>query len=233
MKLKALLISAAVVTALSGTAQAADIDVKILNLTNGTYFTPLVFAAHDSSADVFEVGTEASAELAAIAEGGDISGLVTALDGIAAVAENPAGGLLGPAQDATASLNTGDYEYLSIAAMILPTNDAFVGLDAWKIPSTPGTYTVNLNAYDSGTEANDEIRGGGAPGVAGFPAPAGSPVDTGSGSAGTGIAATAEGFVHIHRGVIGDQDATGGVSDIDSSQHRWLNPVARVTVTVK
>ena len=39
--------------------------------------------------------------------------------------------------------------------------------------------------------------------------------------------------VHIHPGVLGDTDMNGGASDLDSRVHRWLNPVARVTVIVK
>jgi len=51
------------------------------------------------------------------------------------------------------------------------------------------------------------------------------------GTGAQGLDATAEGFVSIHRGVIGDLDENGGPSDINAVVHRWLNPVARVTVT--
>ena len=75
-----------------------------------------------------------------------------------------------------------DKPYLSILSMLIPTNDAFVGLDSVKIPTEPGTYTYMLHAYDAGTELNDELNsmrtdiveqggtplgGYGAPGVAG------------------------------------------------------------------
>ena len=115
--------------------------------------------------------------------------------------------------------------------MMLPTNDGFIGLNSYKIPTEAGTYTVNINGYDAGTEANDEIvNGGGAAGTPGIPAAPGG--DAGSG--GTGAAgADTNPTVHIHRGVLGDTDATGGTSDLDSRIHRWLNPVARVTITVK
>ncbi len=39
-------------------------------------------------------------------------------------------------------------------------------------------------------------------------------------------------MVHIHRGIMGDQDPDGGKSDLDSSLHRWEGPVARVVVKV-
>ena len=121
--------------------------------------------------------------------------------------------------------------YLSLATMILPSNDGFTGISQWKIPEEAGTYTVNLNAYDAGTEANDElITGGGAPGVAGIPAAPGS----NSGSNGTGVTTTETNtMIHIHPGTLGDDDAMGGKSDLTNTVHRWLNPVATLTVVVK
>jgi len=117
-----------------------------------------------------------------------------------------------------------------IVAMLLPTNDGFAGLNAVDIPTDPGTYEFYVAAYDAGTEANDELlTGGGAPGVAGIPAdPGGLAGANGTGAAGTDANTT----VHIHRGSLGDTDAAGGASDLDSRVHRWLNPVIRVTVTV-
>ena len=228
-------ISAAVLAAsISSSAFATDFSVDVTNLTQGIYFTPLLVAAHDADSRLFASGAAASTNLQAMAEGGDISGLsadVSAAGGV--VEENPAAGLLGPGQTASAMLNTDsapENGYLSVVAMMLPTNDGFMGLNAVSIPTEPGTYTYNVNAYDAGTEANDEIRGGGAPGTPGYPAPG--PIDASSGMNGTGVAAAVEGFIHIHRNVIGDTDATGGSSDIDATVHRWLNPVARVTITV-
>lgn len=213
---------------------ATDFDVTVTNLTNGVYFTPLLVAAHTPDSRLFASGAAASAGLQEMAEGGNIATLSADLSGAGAVVvENPAAGLLGPGESTTTNLNTDnatENNYLSVVAMLLPTNDGFLGLNAIEIPSEPGTYTYNVNAYDAGTEANDEIRGGGAPGEAGFPAPG--PVDASSGMNGTGVQAEVEGFVHIHRNVLGDTDVAGGVSDIDSTRHRWLNPVARVRVTV-
>ncbi|HMW73524.1 MAG TPA: hypothetical protein PKD17_16980, partial [Cellvibrionaceae bacterium] len=54
------------------------------------------------------------------------------------------------------------------------------------------------------------------------------------GTGGTGIVgASVEGFVHIHRGVIGDTTMLGGTSDLNAATHRWLNPVGRITLTVE
>jgi hypothetical protein len=224
----------ALATLVAAPAYAVDFDVEISNLTRGSYFTPFLVTAHADTARLFSVGEPASAGLQAMAEGGDISGLAADVAALGATSvENPAGGLLGPGESAMASLNTDaapDNTRLSIVSMILPSNDGFMGLNAIEIPTVPGVYTFSVNAYDAGTEGNDEVLGSGAPGQPGFPAPP--PVAASSGTGAVGIPAIAEGFVHIHRNVIGDDDLNGGVSDIVNTQHRWLNPVVRVVVTV-
>lgn len=230
MKLK-ISLAAAILATSSTFTQAARLNVTITNLTQGIYFTPFVVGGHDDSARMFETGQPASTQLQAVAEGGDISGFVSLLNGIGAdVVENPAGGLLAPGSDASFTIDTGDLGYLSMVSMLLPTNDGFAGLDSWLIPSEPGVYTVNLNAYDAGTEANDEIvNGGGAPGVPGIPAAPGGD----AGANGTGVTDTESNqTVHIHRGVLGDDDPTAGRSDLDSRVHRWLNPVIRLRIEV-
>ncbi len=211
---------------------AQDLDIKLTNLTNAIYFTPLLVAAHNSSTHLFMEGSAASTNLQAMAEGGDISGLSTDVQALAGnVVENPAGGFLNPGVSTSFSLtNNSSNTHLSITAMLLPTNDGFVGANSIEIPTTPGTYTYHLNAYDAGTEANNEvINGGGTPGVLGIPADPGSNAGTGA----TGVTTTESNTtIHIHRGNLGDSNSTAGDSDLDSSVHRWLNPVAELVITV-
>jgi len=225
-------LAATVCACMAMPAAATQFSVRITNLTNGITYTPFLVAAHPATTSLFTVGEVASPQLQTMAEGGDIAGLVTELEAVnATVVANPAGGLLGPAESTTADLNTDgtDNTLLSVVAMLLPTNDAFAGLNAIPIPTEPGVYVHNVNAYDAGTEANDEIvNGGGAPGAPGIPAAPG-----GSGTGATGVTGVdTNNTVHIHRGAIGDTDPTGGASDLDSTVHRWLNPVVRVTITV-
>lgn len=217
----------------SATTQAETVTVEVVNLTQGLHFTPLLVAAHPTAADTFEVGAAASASLQAMAEGGSIAALSSDLGSAGAVvSENPAAGLLAPAASASATLSDVDLSatpQLSVLAMLLPTNDGFVGLDA--IALRAGTHTYFANAYDAGTELNDErlVPGAGGPGQAGIPAdPSGA-----AGSGGTGVSAASTSTVHIHPGALGDTDASGGASDLDSRVHRWLNPVAKITVTVE
>lgn len=218
---------------LNAAASAQELTVEITNLTNGIYYTPLLVSAHNRQTDLFELGQPASASLQMMAEGGDLTGLITDLEAAGANnAVNPAGGLLAPGQTATAHLSTvKGNRYLSVVAMLLPTNDGFVGLDAVRIPRHPGTYTYYLNGYDAGTEANDEIiNGGGAPGTPGIPADPGGHSGTGA----TGVTDSEQNTrVHIHPGVLGDMDPNGGVSDLNAAVHHWLNPIARVTVHVQ
>ncbi|MCU7853279.1 MAG: spondin domain-containing protein [Candidatus Thiodiazotropha sp. (ex Monitilora ramsayi)] len=218
----------------SGNLLAEEVNIKITNLTNATYFTPLLIAAHDRRTHLFQLGTEASANLQAMAEGGDTSGLIS--DVMAAggqFVDNPAGGLLPPSGVAEAVINVrGKHSrYLSVTAMLLPTNDGFVGLDGLRIPKKRGTYTYYLRGYDAGTEANDEIiNGGGSPNTLGIPADPG-------GNGGVGGTSTVgpdhNPTVHIHRGVIGDDDPTGGPSDLDARIHTWQGPVAKLVIRVK
>ena len=225
---KAVLGTTLAFTLLTGSAYAQKVTVTVQNLTHGSHFTPLLVAAHDNNTHLFQSGSAASAHLQAMAEGGDTSGLITDLDAAGALHDS-ASSLLGPGESFTSiEIDTDgtDNNYLSIVGMVLPTNDGFVGVNSWHIPSTPGTYRMPALAYDAGTEANDELLGldnAGAPG-----APSGSAGAGGTGAAGTDTNQS----IHVHRGVLGDTDASGGASDFDSRVHRWLNPVARVTVTV-
>lgn len=232
MNTKAFLLTCGVL-ACSAQSHAEMISVELTNLTHGTYFTPLLLTAHTAEHHLFSVGEMASDELQAMAEGGSLDGLASIATSISAsTVQNPAEGMLAPgAKVMVEDWDTGTNQYLTITAMLLPTNDGFVGLDSWHIPSTPGTYTVMLNGYDAGTEANDEIvNGGGMPGAPGIPANPG----MNGGENATGVTdAETNMAVHIHRGVIGDTDAEGGISDLDARIHRWLNPVAKLVVTVK
>lgn len=225
-------LSLSVATAAPAHAGQRTVEVEVTNLTQAIWFTPLLFAAHDRDLRLFQVGTAASGSLQAMAEGGDLTGLINDLMAASGdFVDNPASGLLAPGQSASAELPVDhDNRFLSITAMLLPTNDGFVGLDALAIPRRPGTYTYYLNGYDAGTEANDElITGGGAPGVAGIP---GDPSGLG-GTGGDGVAMMeVNPMVHIHRGVLGDLDESGGPSDLNAAYHRWLNPVAKLTLTV-
>lgn len=233
MKIKQTLQSISVLSTLLIASQvnATELEVKLLNLTHSISFTPILVAAHDQQTSLFHLGETATTALQKMAEGGDTSDLKTAVSAASGVNLDLSTTPTLAGVTSIGMIDTGANMYLSLTAMMLPTNDGFVGLDSWKIPTEAGTYTIMLNAYDAGTEINDEIiNGGGAPGVPGIPADP-------SGNAGTGATGAssieANDSVHIHPGNLGDTDTMGGISDLNSTIHRWLNPVAKLVVTVK
>lgn len=228
------IVLASVAALTTATASARELTVEVTNLTNAVYFTPLLIAVHNRDTHLFQSGMPASENLQKMAEGGDISGLSADVDAAGGIhVDDPAGGVLAPGGIATATLNAegAGKTHLSIVAMLLPTNDGFVGLESLAIPKAHGRYVYWVPGYDAGTEANDEIiTGGGEPNVPGIPADPG----RNSGSYGTGAAGPDQNpNVHIHRGVLGDTDPAGGPSDLDSTIHRWQNPVAKVVVMVR
>jgi len=227
------LLSLAVLAALSSQVTAAQLEITINNATAGTAFTPLAVSAHNMGGDFYQIGEKASDALVTMAEGGNVSKLLDMVNmsgkGMA-TQQNPEGGLTLPGMSHTFMIDSMDYKYLSLVAMLLPTNDGFVGLDSWMIPKKSGTYTIKLDGYDAGSELNDEIvNGGGAPGTAGIPfAPTG--MKQMGGMAYPYLSENS--YVHIHPGVVGDTDAMGGYSDLDSRVHRFMNPVASITIKV-
>lgn len=214
--------------------QAAELEIKIQNISHGMYFAPLLVSAHAADQHLYTLGEDAGLAIQTMAEGGNLDPLITMTDALGSNnVVNPAAGPTMPGQVVEAMLTTTEgNDALSITGMMVPSNDAFVGLDAWKIPTDAGTYEFYLNAYDAGTEANDEIRGGGAPGEPGLPTLPFFDAEVGHG--GTGVTSVESNTkVHVHPGSIGDNDQNAGMSDLDNKLHRWLNPVAKVTVTVK
>ena len=143
-------------------AQPATYDISVENITSGQYFTPVNFAAHDSSADVFSRGAAPSPGVIAVAERGEVPVLAAEL--AAAIDANGLGvsGVIGdapiaPGQVVTTEFTT-DENRLSIVSMIICTNDGFGGLDSAWLPSVGRTHTFYLAGYDAGAELNTENR---------------------------------------------------------------------------
>lgn len=228
--MKKLLLPLAVSMLAAAQSQAAQLEISIANISGGNTFTPVIAAAHSKDTYLFKTGTMASDELAMMAEGGAVSGLEAMVASSGAGVTSVAAGMTSAGESNMTTIDSMDYKYLSLAAMILPTNDGFVGLDSWIIPQVSGTYFIRVNSYDAGSELNDEIvNGGGALGAAGIP---GAPGGQG-GMGAMGIPGVMESnYVHPHPGVIGDFDKEGGYSDVNAAVHKWQDPIALVTVKV-
>ena len=191
------------------------VEVSVTNLTRGQILSPVFVARHDAGAEpLYALGQESSDSLAKMAEDADASGLLADWDpetngNVAeAMVVDLNGGPIKPGETVTMNFDINDGKsMMSFASMLVTTNDAFIGVNALDLSKS---RTVNLNAYDSGTEANSED-------CAYIPGPpcgnhAHDPAD-------------AEGFIYVHAGVHG-----GSGSDLDPATHDWRNPTARLTV---
>ena len=203
-----------VATAMNGTW-----EVTITNLTQAQLFTPLVAIAHVADYQMFRPGEAASEALEVMAEGGDTSGLVDA----AAAATNDDrfssdshNALLEPGQSVTLTV-TGRVRRarISVASMLIPTNDTFIALNAIE-PPRRGSVEYMVPAWDAGTEVNDQScqhMPGPRCGGEGFSVEGG------------------EGQVYISAGFhdLGSVDADG-FEVLGPARYDWRNPAALVTV---
>lgn len=195
-------------------------EVTITNITPGQSFTPQLVVTHPGDAILFRLGEPASEALEILAEAGDTTPLTEALGGVATDIQTIPG-LLGPGEHSSVVV-TGNpgRGYISVAAMMIPTNDSFVALNRVKLPASGGIMQL-VPAYDAGTEYNDQS-------CANIPGP-----QCGGEGAGhsPGPNDNDEGYVHIGNGIheLGDEDASGNAL-IGPKMYDWRNSVARITV---
>ena len=133
--------SAAALAVLSGLLAApvalADDDhprryeVSITNLTRGQQFTPILVASHKSSVALFKLGAPASPGLATLAEEGNTTPLTAELVALSGTGQVVSGsGLTNPGATTTLIVEgRRGFARLSVAAMLIPTNDAFFALN--------------------------------------------------------------------------------------------------------
>ena len=177
--------------------------------------SPLAVVLHNENYKVYTLGESASAALENLAEGGDNSVLIDTSTGTTDVEQSfSASGLIAPGVtvDVTVDSNAG---HLSLATMLVNTNDGFIGLNAYDLSllSKGDEATVELPTYDAGTEVNSETSG------------------TVPAQGGEGFNADRDdsnGLVRVHAGVVTADD--GLSSSALSSIHRFDNPTAKVTI---
>ncbi len=189
-------------------------EVTVTNITFGQQFTPLLLFTHRASLQLFDLGKPASANLATLAEEGNVAPLRAELEADSRVFATEAGaGLTNPGATATFTIRGHPLRHrVSVAAMLIPTNDAFVALNGVALP-WHGSVTFFARAYDAGSEANDEL-------CASIPGPFFAECGGPGGGARIG---DGEGFVHIHRGI-------HSIGNLAPSNRDWRNPVAEITV---
>lgn len=209
-------------TASGAFAQNARYEVTISNITKGQAFTPALAVLHKRSAKLLRLGQPATAELEALAEGGNTGPLDAMLSARMDVGGSGTGnGMILPGQSGTITVEAaGNFRRLSLAGMLLPTNDTFLAVDSLVTPKAiGGTRRGWAVAYDAGTEANDQN-------CLSIPGP------LCGGEAISAPAAGDEGYIHISNGfhMMATNDGMGNPI-LQPEAYDWKNPVAEVTIT--
>lgn len=163
-------------------AEILQITIENLSDDTGLANTPVWIAAHDGTFDIGDLDAPASgfAGLEMLAEEGDVSALMSRFDsdgvGNDGVILAPAGFAGAPVFEAGESVTenftvdeTKDSQFFSFAAMVIPSNDAFIGnlnAQAFRIFDTSGNFlgpqtivVYGSQIWDAGTEVNDPIGG--------------------------------------------------------------------------
>jgi len=202
------------------TMSQREFSVTVTNLTGNQPLSPVALVLHDTGYGGVTPGAPASAGLEKLAEGGDNTDFLAAAGSHAKVNATTAGsGIIAPGGSAMVTVSgvPRDGLLLTMAAMLVNTNDAFAALDGVDLNGLDEneSRTLQALAYDAGTEANSEA-------MADIPGPA-------AGGEGFNAQRDDRDFVAVHPGVIGAGDGLAG-SVLDST-HRFDNPVARVVIT--
>jgi len=227
---------ALVVFCIGGSVARADMHLRtyrvtLQNLTEGQALTPPLIATHAYGTHIFTVGEPASAELQAVAENGNnmlLHDLLMADSRVLDIAEGATGPLVPAANpgnteftDSADVIITGDpsARFLSLASMLICTNDGFTGLNSVRLPPA-GAKIILTSGYDAGTEMNTEDFADLVPPCQGL-------IGVSSADAGTGESnpmLAENGVITYHAGIQGGDDLLPDV-------HGWKNPVAKITIT--
>lgn len=195
-------------------------EVTVTNLTEAQPLSPPALILHREGYHPWHVGSAAGNGLEQLAEGGTTTTLLTEASMNLAVKATAADiAAIPPGASSSVIIGSKDFGNfkLSLAAMLVNTNDGFTGLDAEPLDSLAlhDSRSIEVTAYDAGTEANSES-------AATVPGPA---------AGGEGFNSTRDdrNTVGGHPGVISADDGlTGSALNVS---HRFDNPVARITIS--
>lgn len=187
-------------------------EVTIENLTTAQPVSPGIIVTHTKKTNLFEVGEATSEGIRYIAEMGNPPVAVSELNANSEAYDIvPTGSPVGPGGTHTVEVEgRTNADRLSLAVMLVCTNDGFTGLESIKLPGGFDAQTFEVEAYDAGTEANDETA---ETVIDGCPAA----------SDENNLRTATDEPIMQHSGIQGGAALDPGVYD-------WTDPVARVTV---
>lgn len=205
------------IAACENTPSQQEYSISITNITHGQPLSPPAALLHKSNFQFWNTGEAASDALELMAEGGDASGL------LALRTNNPqhlasAPLLPGETIEFTLMADNNSQKHLSVAGMLVNTNDAFTGLTGIELKGLDsGQSSVYYSqTYDAGTEFNSEAAGT-IPG----------PVDGGEGFNAERDDVT--GVVTYHGGVVTADD--NYTESVLSESEKFDNPSLRIVIT--
>ena len=170
--------------------------------------SPPLFVVHSNTADVWSVGDIATHPVAAIAEDANNAPAESALAQLRGVHDvfTGAGGPIPSGTSRSYTVETkGKFGRLSLVTMLVNTNDAFTGLDSYRVRGRGAE--LERMAYDAGSELNNEL-------AAFIPGPC----------CGNAFVRDPEGeLIRLHAGI-------QGVGDLDPAVWGWEGPAARITI---
>ncbi len=192
-------------------------EVTVTNLTYAQPLSPLALVLHNEG-QLWSVGEMASLPLENLAESGDNSAIL--IEPIVLAGESGMG-IIMPGMSETLTVSVLDTKpmMLSLATMLVNTNDAFTGINAMAVNNLSVGESISLttSSYDSGTEKNTEL-------MTTIPGPA-------SGGSGEGFNEMRDDIdkVTMHAGVV-SLDAGLSTSALTQA-HRFDNPTLAVSIT--
>lgn len=201
----------------SDPSEMAMYKVTLTNLTYAQPMSPMAAVLHQKSYRLFDIGMRATVGLEQLAEGGDNTALIDEAGSHSSVKATVGGnGLILPGASDSVTLSGETAECISVASMLVNTNDAFAGANCIDVSTLQegAKNSRTLLSYDAGSETNSETAGS-------IPGPAGG---------GEGYNATRHDsdFITVHSGVITVDD---GLTDSALTMtHRWDNPTARISI---
>jgi len=196
-------------------------QVTVTNLTYAQPMSPIAVLLHNEG-QLWTIGEMASVPLENLAESGDNADVLA--ESIVLSGQSGAGLLLpGMSEVVDISYTFTDVNnapmMISLATMLVNTNDAFTGVNALAINNLAIGESISLatSSYDSGTEKNSEL-------MATIPGPAG-------GGSGEGFNAERDDIdkVAMHSGVVSVDD--GLMMSALTQAHRFDNPTLSIMVT--
>lgn len=198
-------------------------QISVTNVSNNQPLSPMAVVLHNAGYGAWTPGMAASTGLEALAEGGDGTNFLAEADANDNVLVTGTGnGLIMPGASDTVELTTmtADNLQLTVASMLVNTNDAFSGVAAHELGNLDvgDSLRIYAKSYDAGTEADSET-------AATIPGPAGGGTGEGFNSARD----DSVNFVAIHSGVVTMAD--GLTSSALDESHRFNGPVSMISIT--